>query len=224
MSKKKQKYYVVWNGIEPGVYYDWEEAKLQVNGYFGAKFKAFEDENQAFMAFEEDPRNHIGLNKGEKHLETNEKSIKSIKKIPELINEGIIVKNSICVDAACAGNPGIVEYRAVVTLNKKEVFHKGPLAHGTNNVGEFLAIVHALAFCKQYQKEDITIYSDSLIAIKWVKLKNPKTKLIKNDKNSELFELLKKATLWINENKYLNPIVHWNTEAWGENPADFGRK
>ena len=131
--------------------------------------------------------------------------------------------NSICVDASCMGNPGIMEYRGVLTQNGKEIFRR-KYQEGTNNIGEFLAIVHALAL---YKNENISlplIYSDSQIAIGWVKKKQCKTTLTKNAKNTALYQHIERAIQWLKNNQYDTKILKWPTESWGEIPADFGRK
>ena len=127
------------------------------------------------------------------------------------------------MDAACSGNPGLLEYRCVHTTSGKELFHQGPFENGTNNIGEFLAIVHALALLK---KKGITspIYTDSEIALQWIKDKKCKTKLKKDDRNAPLFDLIDRAEMWLNENSFENPLLKWDTENWGQIPADFGRK
>ena len=48
---KTRKYYVVWQGIHPGVYNNWEDCKEQVEGQSGAKYKAFESREAAEEAF-----------------------------------------------------------------------------------------------------------------------------------------------------------------------------
>ncbi len=126
------------------------------------------------------------------------------------------------VDAACSGNPGPMEYQAIDLATGTQVFHFGPL-HGTNNIGEFLAIVHALAFLKQ-RNLNLPIYSDSKIAISWVRQKVCKTKVPHTPHNTKLFELIARAELWLRQHSYSNPILKWETQAWGESPADFGRK
>ena len=65
------------------------------------------------------------------------------------ISRDLIIKESIAVDAACSGNPGNMEYRGVYTKTKEQIFHQGPFPQGTNNIGEFLALVHGLAFFKK---------------------------------------------------------------------------
>lgn len=129
----------------------------------------------------------------------------------------------MAVDAACSGNPGLLEYRGVYVADRSEIFHMGPLEEGTNNIGEFLAIVHALALLKK-QNKNIPVYSDSMNAIKWVIKKKCNTKLEQSEKNKLLFELIGRAEVWLQNNDYRNPILKWETKQWGEIPADFGRK
>ncbi|MGO3238753.1 MAG: RNase H family protein, partial [Psychroflexus halocasei] len=129
----------------------------------------------------------------------------------------------ISVDAASSGNPGKMEYRGVITKTKEELFKIGPFEQGTNNIGEFLALVHGLAFLKS-KNSQLAIYSDSKIAMSWVRQKKCKTKLQKNAKNAKVFELIKRAENWLKTNTYSTTILKWNTKEWGEIPADFGRK
>ena len=131
--------------------------------------------------------------------------------------------NSISVDAASSGNPGKMEYRGVDTKTKKQLFIQGPFEEGTNNIGEFLALVHGLALLKK-NKSDRILYTDSRTAMSWVKKKKCNTKLERNKKNEALFELIERAVNWLKENTYATTIVKWETKAWGEIPADFGRK
>lgn len=180
---------------------------MQVKAFPNAKYKAFESKEEAHIAF---------------HQIYSEKPKSEIKKIKQWTEE--VNRNAIAVDAACSGNPGDLEYRGVFLDNGTEFFHVGPFKKGTNNVGEFLAIVHALALMKKEGKESIPIYSDSKIAMNWVKLKHPATKLKFDASNRILEDLLKRAVDWLHHNRYANPVLKWETEKWGENPADFGRK
>lgn len=202
----KNKYYVVWEGVEPGIYTSWEECKKHIHNYPNAKYKSFGNLAEAKEAF---GMGYFGF----KQQNAN----------PLLNYANEIDFNSIAVDAACSGNPGKMEYQGVVTKTKQVLFKKGPFANGTNNVGEFLALVHALAIVKQ-KKYDISIYSDSKIAISWVKQKKCKTKLKRNTKNEKLFGLIQRAEDWLKQNTYSTPILKWETKNWGEIPADFGRK
>ncbi len=130
---------------------------------------------------------------------------------------------SIAVDAAWNTATGDMEYRGVIAQTGQELFRLGPYFDGTNNVGEFLAIVHALALLKKKQS-DLPIYTDSNTAISWVRKKKANTTLQKTDRNGILFELLERAEKWLHENSWKNRILKWETHVWGEIPADFGRK
>jgi ribonuclease HI len=208
---KKQKYYVVWQGRRPGIYDNWAEAEAQIKGVADAKFKSYEIEAEAIKAFSE---------KAEKHIYAKAKPITTAKSNNFVIKP---IAESISVDAACKGNPGILEYQGVETITKKPIFKMGPFPESTVNLGEFLAIVHGLALLKKHNST-IPIYSDSRTAIAWVRNKAIKTNLARNKKNESLFELVDRAILWLKNNTFPNKILKWETEFWGENPADYGRK
>ncbi len=133
-------------------------------------------------------------------------------------------KISISVDAACSGNPGIMEYQGVETNTKRRLFHQGPFRDGTNNIGEFLALVHGLGYLKKHGYDSVPIFTDSVTAMAWVRNKKAKTKLDRTAHNAILFDLIERAENWLKTNTYNNPILKWDTENWGEIPADFGRK
>ncbi len=213
MNKKKKKYYTVWKGHHPGVFDSWDHCKAQIKDFHGAQYKSFESFDAAKQALKGNYKDYIGKNK----IIKRELSQEKLKKI------GLPNHHSICVDAAVSGNPGKMEYRGVDTKTKKELFKQGPFEEGTNNIGEFLAIVHGLAFLK-HKNSDRIIYTDSKTAISWIKKKNCNTKLERNKKNNALFELVERAIQWLKTNTYNNVIVKWETKAWGEIPADFGRK
>jgi len=213
MATKKQKYYVVWTGRKKGVFSSWEDCKKQIDGFEGAQYKAFTDKTEAQLAYNKNYFAYKGKNTKKPTLTESEK-----KKYGKPILE------SISVDAACSGNPGKMEYRGVLTHNKQQIFIKGPFEKGTNNIGEFLALVHGLALLKSKQKEDIPVYSDSKIAMSWLKKKQCRTNLVFDASNKDLLDLIKRAEKWLKENSYKNPVLKWETKAWGEIPADFGRK
>lgn len=131
--------------------------------------------------------------------------------------------NAWAVDAACSGNPGPMEYRCIDLATGAQVFHFGPL-HGTNNIGEFLAIVHALALMDRQGIRDKVIYSDSYNAILWVQKKHCKTKLERNAQTAPLYDIIQRAETWLRGHSLTTPIIKWETAEWGEIPADFGRK
>lgn len=210
---KKQKFYVVWKGKKPGIYEKWEDCKAAISGYKNAKYKSFSSLSEARKAFDSGFSNYI----------EKKQAFKSNLSPEELELIGQPNLHSISVDAASSGNPGKMEYRGVDTQTKKELFRNGPFPEGTNNIGEFLAIVHGLAFLKQKESNRI-IYSDSQIAIGWARKKKCGTKLQASAKNQKLFQLIARAENWLRKNNYSTPIMKWETRAWGEIPADFGRK
>jgi ribonuclease HI len=208
MSKKKKKYYVVWDGHHPGIYDSWEDCKLQTKNYSQAKYKSFANKETAEEAF------NMGFFEFQKLKKTKTLS----KRLPIEVN-----LNSICVDAASSGNPGKMEYRGVDTKTQKVLFYQGPFEQATNNIGEFLALVHGLGFLKK-RNSSRAIYSDSRTAMSWVRKRHCKTTLKRNKKNSEVFELISRAENWLKQNSYSTEILKWDTKSWGEIPADFGRK
>jgi ribonuclease HI len=211
MSKKK--FYVVWKGHKKGVFTSWKVCKKQIDGFEGAQYKSFADLNEAEFASTKNYADYVG--------KETKKTFLSLKEKEKLGKPNL---ESISVDAACSGNPGKMEYRGVLTHNKQQIFIKGPFIKGTNNIGEFLALVHGIALLKSKNKENIPIYSDSKIAMNWVKQKRCKTNMHFDASNRDLLDLIKRAEKWLKENTYKNPILKWETKAWGEIPADFGRK
>lgn len=208
----KNKFYTVWAGKQPGVYAGWDVCKKQVAGIAGAKYKGFPTRELAEAAIRDDPSKYLT------------KDLNAPKKIVchnPLIGEPI--PDSICVDAACSGNPGVLEYRGVDTKSGAELFRKGPFPEGTVNIGEFLALVHALAYLKQ-RNCNWPVYTDSRTALAWLRKKEIRTTLIRSPKNEALFDLTDRALKWIQTNSWPNRVIKWETEYWGEIPADFGRK
>ena len=212
---KKMKFYVVWKGNKEGIYTTWDECKQQVLGVPGAKYKSFSSLEEAEQAYS----NGWKSNSSEKNRRENTYKTQGTL---DLFTDTSYLEESICVDAACSGNPGAMEYKGVYTKNGKVLFHFGPTL-GTNNIGEFLAIVHGLSFVKKYNK-DLPIYSDSLTAIKWVRVKRANTSLPRNRDTERVWKLIERAENWLKENDYKNKVLKWETNRWGEVKADFGRK
>ncbi|MEE0804623.1 MAG: ribonuclease H family protein [Prevotellamassilia sp.] len=236
---KKPKYYVVWEGHTPGIYTEWEAAEAQVKGYPEAVFKAFSSREEAEIAFEEGPLEYVGqrtTDNSQRTTDNGQQTTDNGQQSPdrlELLRKQAALKacqalptavdaQAIAVDAACSGNPGQMEYRGVYLKTGEEIFHYGPV-FGTNNIGEFLAIVHGLALLAQ-RGYTIPIYSDSVNAMLWVKRKQCRTTLPLNEKTQALHEHIRRAETWLRTHSYSNDLRKWETEKWGEIPADFGRK
>jgi len=205
----KNKYYVVWVGTKPGIYSSWPSCQAQIKGYPAAKYKGFATLAEAQKAFSGNAKEYISAaKKGSPRKTMNSK-----------LN---IIHNSIAVDAACSGNPGVMEYQGVYTKDSRQLFHqKFPL--GTNNIGEFLALVHGISYL-QKNKLNIPIYSDSKIAMGWVNKKKCKSKLAETPKTKALYDMVRRAEQWLENNSVDVEILKWDTKNWGEIPADFGRK
>lgn len=206
----KQKYYVVWKGRTTGIFTNWEDCSAQITGFNGAEYKSFENPEAAEAAYRSVYKEYKG------------KRVPTVSSVMlEII--GKPVEDSYSVDASCIGSPGPMEYQCVHTTTRQLIFHQGPFKNGTNNIGEFLAIVHALAL---FKKRGITapIYTDSETALTWLKHKKCKTKLLPDETNLPIFDLITRAEDWLHKNEYLNDLLKWDTNAWGEIPADYGRK
>ncbi|MBS1655099.1 MAG: ribonuclease H family protein [Bacteroidetes bacterium] len=208
----KQKFYVVWKGRETGIFETWDDCKKQIHEFPQAEYKSFKTRKLAEEAFHSGSKDFIGKDFFETTL--TEDQLK-------LLGDPIL--ESIAVDGAWNTNTGIVEYQGVYTKTKEVIFKMGPFEDGTNNIVEFLGIVHALAHCKK-DNIKLPIYSDSRNAISWVREKEARTNHERTEQNKKLFELIDRAVKWLKENEYENEILKWETQAWGENPADFGRK
>ncbi len=203
---------MVWKGKRPGIYTAWNECKAAITGYKGAQYKSFASLELAKEAYNGNYEEYKGKSQGEALLSQE-----------QLLKIGQPNFHSIAVDAASSGNPGVMEYQGVDTKTKKILFKQGPFEQGTNNIGEFLALVHGLAYLKE-RKSDRIIYTDSRTAMSWIRKKNCNTKLAETPKNKIVFDLIRRAIHWLKNNNYDTPIVKWETKAWGEIPADFGRK
>ena len=201
---RNKKFYVVWKGNNPGVYFSWTECQNEIKNVKGALYKSFKNLEEAKDAFSNGYENY-----------KKSKNIKNLDDGPDL--------NSISVDAASSGNPGLMEYQGVDTKTKEVLFKMGPFKNATNNIGEFLALVHGIAMMEKQNKKKI-IYSDSITAISWVNKKKCQTKLKRNEENKDVFLLIERAILWLKKNNFSVKIKKWETKLWGEIPADFGRK
>jgi ribonuclease HI len=216
------KYYVIWVGAAPGVYDSWEEAQIQVEGYPNASYRSFKTKEEAVEAFRNGYDKDGLIAEVAQQVRKMNREGRSIELHREQPAQTPYILDSIAVDAACSGNPGPMEYRGVYVRTGQELFHFGPM-EGTNNIGEFLAIVHCLAL-QEKQGTHLPIYSDSVNAQKWISVGICRTKLECNERNRALFDLIRRAESWLRTHHARVPIYKWETKLWGEIPADFGRK
>ncbi len=210
----KKKFYVVWQGLSPGIYDSWEECQAQVEGFAGARYKAFPDIESATAAFRGSYEDQASL------------LIQMAKRAPSAGYEQFpeIRTDAWAVDGACSGVPGPMEYQCVEVATGRRIFHLGPIDGGTNNIAEYVALVHALALLDQMGDHSRPVYSDSRTALAWLRNRHSKTTLEPTPENARVFELLSRADRWVRTHSTPNPVLKWQTETWGEIPADFHRK
>ena len=192
MAEKKR--YVVRNWKNTGIFEDWTSVQPLVFWFSWAKYKSFSNKLEAEEAFQKGADEYYQPKK-----KWNEKDLPFVKK-------------SIAVDAACSSATGIMEYKGI----------DFSFPEGTNNIGEFLAIVHGLSWLKSEKKDDYSLYSDSRNAIGRVREKKCKTNY--SPKDQKLMEIIKRAENRLNTNTYTTEILKRDTENRWEIPADFWRK
>lgn len=201
----RQKFYTVWVGKKPGVYTTWADCEQQVKGIVGAKYKSYPSLEIAREAFTKTP-------------------LWDHKLRSALIDQKInLPTHYLCVDAACSGVPGPVEWRVVKMPERKIILKKGPYHYGSNNIGEFLALVDAIRY-RQDHTLDLAIYSDSITALAWVRNKKCKTTIDVAKNNKQLAALIFEAESFLTSSGKFNELLKWETNNWGEIPADYGRK
>lgn len=212
----RRKFYVVWQGLSPGIYDSWDECKAQVEGFAGARYKSFNSIEEATAAFRGSYEDQATLLIALANLPTPHS--------PLPIAHCPLPTHGLAVDGACSGVPGPMEYRGVDLATRREIFHVGPYPDGTNNIAEYLALIHALALLDKSGNHSCPIYTDSKTALSWLRRRGSNTKLEPTPGNAVIFTLLERANRWIQTHTPQNPVLKWDTDAWGEIPADFGRK
>ena len=216
-APKKTKWYVVWIGHTPGVYPSWEKCKEQVDSYPGAKYKAFDTLVDAKQALEEGPP----ARKRAARKKTTRKT-GNLGKTED--GERGPITPSVSVDAACNMTTGVMEYQGVDTETGAQFFHMGPFQGSSNNLGEFLGVVHAISWMRQ-KGLSMPVYTDSKTALAWYRNKKAKTTIKRTMANAEVFRLIDRAEEWLKKNDTSSErVLKWETDTWGEIPADFGRK
>jgi ribonuclease HI len=231
----RARFYVVFAGREPGIYRDWERCRAQVDGFAGAEHRSYASAEEAERAWVEAGGDPVPLDDPEPPLGLRGRSSSAdvdggladdpepFEEPPPPVRVEGPVPGAIAVDAACSGNPGPMEYRGVEIDTGVQLFHVGPM-HGTNNIGEFLAIVHGLAWLQQ-QSRPGPLYSDSMTAIGWVGRCAAKTTLARSATTEQAWQLLIRAQQWLRQARpHGVEIRKWPTRRWGQIPADFGRK
>lgn len=209
MSKK---WYVVWVGTEPGICETWEECQIRTQGYPGARYKAFDSSREAIEAYRKDLDAHAdprAVIRAIAHAETSRTNYANIKEI---------YPGSVAVCGSCDHATGMMQYRGVDVLSGTELFSFGPVA-GSENVAEFLAIVHALALLQKQRKDRVAIYCSNGIAQMWVRQKKSNAHVPPVPAYAKMGQLLVRADHWLEVNTFHNFVIKWKTDEWGPNPA-----
>lgn len=219
---KTKKYYVIFKGHNPGVYDDWNDAKDQIEGYSNPVYKGYGSAAEAADAFRKASMKEDDGDLGRFLSQASERNLPKPGQ-PDYMTNPEVDLDAWAVDASCLGNPGKMEYQGVELMTGRTLFRIGPFDDATNNIGEFLAIVHAMALMAKEGKYH-NIYSDSVSGMSWVRNRKIKTQLKPTPKNGKVFELMARAVIWLNTHSYPGKVMKWQTDRWGEIPADFGRK
>lgn len=219
---KGKKYYVVFNGRNPGVYDDWSDAKEQIDNFDGARYKGYPSAAEAAEAFRKSQGKTDSGDLGRFLAQASSRALPRPGQ-PDYMTNPEVDLDAWAVDASCLGNPGRMEYQGVELMTGRTLFRIGPFDDATNNIGEFLAIVHAMALMTREGKFH-NIYSDSVSGMAWARNRKIKTQLKQTPRNGKVFELMARAVTWLNTHRFPAKVLKWQTDRWGEIPADFGRK
>jgi len=130
----------------------------------------------------------------------------------------------LSVDASIRQNPGgKFIYRGLDLATKEVIFDfTNELDYrGTNNIGEFLALVDGIRAVKDRPREERVIYTDSLNALRWVSNKECRTKF----RYQGTDDLINDALNFLHyELDYEVSLRHWDKIRWGEPISDYGLK
>lgn len=216
------KFYTVFKGRNPGVYDDWGDAQEQIEGYSNPVYKSFNTAAEASDAYRRFTAKEDSADLGRFLANASSRKLPKAGQ-PDYMTLPEVDLDAWAVDASCLGNPGKMEYQGVELMTGRTLFRIGPFEDATNNIGEFLAIVHAMALMAKQGKYH-NIYSDSVSGMAWVRTHKVKTQLKPTARNAKVFELMARAVAWLNTHQFPAKVLKWQTERWGEIPADFGRK
>lgn len=197
MAKNKNKYYVVWRGRETGIFDSWEACRASIDGFQGAQYKGY-------PTWEEAHEGHINGYWNET----------IIRKIDAADTE--VIKRSFITDVQCDAE-GTMTYSILDNETLTYIYQSPKYLDANNNVGQFIAIVHALAHLAR-TSDTRPIYTTSDTAIAWTKKRECNTRLCRTLNNTNLFDLLIRANSWIANNSFANQILKWNTASWGNPP------
>ena len=172
MSKK---YYVVWQGLKPGIYDSWPQAQAQVKGRKDAQFMGFESFEQASQAYAQPYAKALAArNKASGKANTSgKKSSTNSKATIKAKTKAAAIKNSADVniysDGACSPNPGKAGTGIAIYYGDKlnSLWYGLFEPNGTNNSAELYGLLEAFKMAQHFVKQNLSVQvlSDSKYSI-----------------------------------------------------------
>lgn len=213
MSKKK--HYVVWVGRTTGIFGNWADTEAQIKGFSGALYQSYKTIEEATAAFNAGSPNAAA---------TVISQSKSAAKVNVLPPAGKPTHECLTVDGAFSGSTKVMEYRCVMNVSGEVIFRSKPFVGGSNNLAEFLALIGAMRYRDSIGEPLLDIYSDSKTALAWVRDKQLNTTIDIDSLDPVVQGRITAAMRYLKANPPPKNLKKWDTAAWGEIPADYGRK
>ena len=198
-------FYAVAQGKQCGIYHSWNECQENVKGFKGAKFKKFNNENDAKLFIE------------------NNQCDENISIEPDYF----VYMDGACSKNGCEGaKSGIGIYFG--EYDPRNVSKKLEGKH-TNNVAELEAMIYAFSIVQEdlKQRKTITFVSDSEYAIKCATSYGKIQHLLcweKDIPNKDLVKILYESCSQYNNLQFLHIKAHTNkkdTHSQGNENADL---
>jgi len=175
-----KKFYVVWQGVVPGIYTDWNSCKKQVDKFPGARYKSFPSLVEAEMAFNGSTSAQDKKTLTSKTSVTKKRSAQNsagtkatgVKTYTALEIAAMPIEVKIFTDGGCDPNPG--QAGSGMALYRNEAIESlwyglyNPM--GTNNTAELNALHQALIMAQKEldNGQSVAIFCDSKYAIQCV--------------------------------------------------------
>lgn len=163
-----QKFYVVWEGRQKGIFTDWDQCKAQIDRFAGARYKSFKSRAEAEEAFRGSSEAAI--------RRAAPVARKYSGKGPKTYTAAEVAEfpahTKIFADGGCEPNPGKAGSGVAVYREGRiaELWYGLYNPKGTNNTAELHALHQALLMAEREieQKATVAIFSDSKYAIQCV--------------------------------------------------------
>jgi len=168
-----KKFYVVWQGREPGIYRDWNSCKQQVDKFAGAKYKSFlslQDAEEAFKAGRS-VKKAVGGGRNSKPT-SRSSTANGVKTYTAADIAQMPINVKMYTDGGCDPNPGRAGSGMAVYRNEvlESLWYGCYNPEGTNNTAELNALNQAfmLAQTESDSGQSVAIFCDSKYAIQCI--------------------------------------------------------